>query len=106
MQTYTLRLYISGMTRSAQRAIATLETICAESVDARYDIEVIDVMVNPDAGAQADITATPTLIKSLPPPLRRIIGELRDRAQVLRGLDLEPAGSPLQTTVPPADADD
>jgi circadian clock protein KaiB len=89
MAEYILRLYVMGTTPSSQRALANLNRLCAEELDARYEIQVIDVLTNPRLAEDDKILATPTLIKALPPPLRRVIGDLSDNEKVLLGLDLK-----------------
>lgn len=90
MSNYKLRLYITGHTAPAERAIANLKRICAEELQGRYEMEVIDLVEDPEEGERQRIVVTPTLIKQLPPPLRRIIGDLSDKEQVVSGLDLLP----------------
>lgn len=87
-QAYLLRLFVSGQTARAARAIRNLESICAGELNGRYRLEVIDVLDDPGAADEAAIIATPTLLKQLPPPIGHIIGDLSDREQVLMGLDL------------------
>ncbi|MBK5940292.1 circadian clock KaiB family protein [Halochromatium roseum] len=91
MSNYKLRLYITGHTTQAERAIANLKRICAEELQGRYEMEVIDLVEDPEEGERQRIVVTPTLIKQLPPPLRRIIGDLSDKQRVLSGLDVLPA---------------
>jgi len=88
MVDYLLKLYITGHTERSQRAIANLRRICAEELDAAYELMVIDVLEHPQLAEDEKILATPTLVKSLPPPLRRIIGDLSDSEKVILGLDL------------------
>jgi circadian clock protein KaiB len=88
MNTYKLRLYITGHTPQAERAIANLKRICEEDLGGRYEMDLIDLVEDPEAGEAQRIIATPTLVKQLPPPLRRIIGDLSDKERVLAGLDL------------------
>ncbi len=88
MNTYKLRLYITGHTPQAERAIANLKRICEQDLGGRYEMQLIDLVDDPEAGEVQRIIATPTLIKQLPPPLRRIIGDLSDKERVLAGLDL------------------
>lgn len=85
---YLLRLFVTGKTARASAAVANLRRICDEDLDGKYELEVIDVLEQPDAAEAARVLATPTLIKMLPPPLRRIIGDLSDRDKVLLGLEL------------------
>ncbi len=91
---YVLRLYITGNTPRSTEAIANIRALCAEKLDGRYDLEVIDLYQQPGAAASAQIIAAPTLIKKLPSPLRRLIGDLSDRHRVLAGLNLSDS-SPL-----------
>lgn len=87
---YELRLFITGSTPRSTRAIENMRRICAENLDGRYQLEVIDVYQNPEATREYQIVATPTLVKVLPEPLRRIIGDLSDEERVLAGLELAP----------------
>ena len=86
---YLLRLYVTGRTPRSEQAIANLKSIMEADLGGEYDLEVIDVLERPQLAEDERIVATPTLIKELPPPLRRIIGDLTDREQVLLGLDLQ-----------------
>lgn len=85
---YLLKLYVTGRTPRAGRAIANLRRLCKEELEGRYQLEVIDVLEHPQLAEDDRILATPALIKQLPPPLRRVIGDLSDREKVLLGLDL------------------
>jgi len=87
---YLLRLYISGMTPAATRAIANLKKICEEHLAGRYDLEIVDVYQQPVLAKDEQILAAPTLIKKLPLPLRRLIGDMSNKDRVLLGLDLRP----------------
>jgi circadian clock protein KaiB len=87
---YKLRLFVTGSTPRSTRAIANMRKICEENLSGRYDLEVVDVYENPDATRELQIIATPTLVKILPEPLRRIIGDLSDKERVLAGLNLIP----------------
>jgi circadian clock protein KaiB len=87
---YVLRLYITGMTPRSARAIQNVRTICDEHLQGRYELEVIDVYQQPALAKGEQIVAAPTLIKKLPVPLRRIIGDMSNEERVLRGLDLSP----------------
>jgi circadian clock protein KaiB len=87
---YILRLFISGSTPRAERAIANLRRLCEEEFAGCYELQVIDVLEHPELAEEERILATPTLIKQLPPPLRRVIGDLSDRDKVLLGLNLMP----------------
>jgi circadian clock protein KaiB len=88
MATYILQLYVTGKTPRSARAIANLNEICESELRGQYDIQVIDVRESPHLAEEEKILATPTLIKVLPPPTRRIIGDLSEREQVIFGLDL------------------
>lgn len=88
---YVLRLYVTGLTQRSVEAIANVRQICQEQLDGRYDLEVIDVSQQPSLARSEQIVATPTLVKELPLPLRRLIGDLSDTERVLAGLDLKAA---------------
>jgi circadian clock protein KaiB len=90
LATYVLRLYVTGTSARAQAAIANLRRICDQELHGEYDLEIIDVLKNPQVAEDEKILATPTLIKQLPPPLRRVIGDLSDKEKVLLGLELRP----------------
>lgn len=89
MTTYLLRLYVTGSTFRSLRAIENLRAICDAELAGQYDVEVIDVLENPQMAEKDKILATPTLVKRLPEPVRKIIGDLSDREKVLFGLDVE-----------------
>ena len=90
MANYILRLYVTGKTPRAEVAIANLRRICDEELRGEYEMQVIDVLEHPQLAEDEKILATPTLIKRLPPPLRRVIGDLSDKDKVLLGLDVWP----------------
>jgi circadian clock protein KaiB len=85
---YVLRLYITGITPHSARAIANIRRICEEYLPGRYDLEVVDLAQNPALAMDEQIIAAPTLIKKLPLPLRRFIGDLSQTERLLVGLDL------------------
>lgn len=85
---YLLRLYVTGLTPKSVQAIANIKRICTEHLEGRYTLEVIDLYQQPERAREAQIIAAPTLVKELPSPLRRIIGDLADQERVLVGLDL------------------
>ena len=87
-KTYILKLYVAGKTSSSMLALETLNTILEEEFQGMYVLKVIDVQKNPQLAEEDKILATPTLAKTLPPPVRKIIGDLSDREKVLIGLDL------------------
>ena len=88
---YLLRLYIAGSTPQSNRAVANIKIICEEHLEGEYELEVIDLYEKPYLAAGEQIIAAPTLIKQLPLPLRRIIGDMSDIDRVLVGLDLRRA---------------
>lgn len=86
---YHLRVYIAGMTPAASRAIANLKEICAEVSNAHtYEVEVVDIHEHPQLAEDERILATPMVIRTLPPPVRRLVGDLSDRDQAVLGLEL------------------
>ena len=87
-KTYILKLYVAGNTPNSMRALKTLRNILETDFRGVYALKVIDVLKNPQLAEEDKILATPTLAKILPPPVRRIIGDLSDRERVLIGLDL------------------
>jgi circadian clock protein KaiB len=95
-QRHVLRLYVTGMTSGSVRAIKNLRAICDEYLEGRYDLEVIDIYQQPVLAVGEQIIAAPTLIKKLPLPMRRLIGDMSNRERVLLGLDLVPAPDPLE----------
>ncbi|HEU5453102.1 MAG TPA: circadian clock KaiB family protein [Terriglobales bacterium] len=88
---YLLRLYVTGTTPRSQQAISNIRDICEEYLRGRYQLEVLDVYQRPLLTAGEQIIALPTLIKELPLPIRRFIGDLSDTEKILIGLDLKPA---------------
>ncbi|NJL82406.1 MAG: circadian clock protein KaiB [Chloroflexaceae bacterium] len=87
-KTYILKLYVAGNTTNSVRALKTLKEILENDFQGVYTLKVIDVLKNPQLAEEDKILATPTLAKILPPPVRKIIGDLSDREKVLIGLDL------------------
>lgn len=87
---YHMRLYVAGHTAKSMAAMANLKRICEEHLSGRYDIEVIDLLKNPQLAAGDQILAIPTLVRRLPEPLKRIIGDLSNTEKVLVGLDIRP----------------
>ena len=83
-----LKLYVAGRTTRAQQAITLLRKVCEEELQGQYDLVIIDVLERPQLAEDEKILATPTLIRELPLPMRRIIGDLSDKEKVLIGLDL------------------
>ena len=87
---YVLRLYIAGTTSKSMRAVANIKEICESSLKNRYDLEVIDIYQQPVLMKGEQIIAAPTLVKKLPLPLRKFIGDMSDTERILVGLDLRP----------------
>ncbi len=89
---YVLRLYVTGMTARSVRAIENLKSICEEYLQGRYDLEIVDIYQHPVLMRGEQIIAAPTLVKRLPEPLRRLVGDMSDKDRVLLGLDLKSIG--------------
>jgi circadian clock protein KaiB len=87
---YVLRLYVTGMTPKSIKAIENIKKICEESLQGRYELEVIDIYQQPEYAKKEEIIAAPTLIKKLPLPSRRVIGDMSNKERILVGLDLLP----------------
>jgi circadian clock protein KaiB len=85
---YVLRLYVTGLTPRSSQAITNLRALCEEHLAGRYDLAVIDLYRQPELAREAQVIAAPTLVKELPLPVRRLIGDLSDKQRVLVGLDL------------------
>jgi circadian clock protein KaiB len=98
---YILTLYVTGTSPRTKIAIDNLNRICGQELDGRYELEIVDVLEHPQRAEDERILATPTLIKQLPPPLRRVIGDLSDKAKVLLGLEVRPAASTSSSTARP-----
>jgi circadian clock protein KaiB len=87
---WNLRLYVAGQTPKSLTALANLKRICDEHMNGQYAIEIIDLMENPQLAQRDQIVAIPTLVRELPSPLKRIIGDLSNTERVLVGLDVVP----------------
>jgi circadian clock protein KaiB len=87
---YVLRLYIAGTSSKSMRAVANIKEICESILKNRYDLEVIDIYQQPVLTKGEQIIAAPTLVKKLPLPLRKFIGDMSDTERILVGLDLRP----------------
>ncbi len=87
---FYLRLFVTGSTSRSQQAIRNIRQICEEHLQGRYELEVIDLSQDPDQAREHQILAVPTLLKDLPPPLRKIVGDLSEKEKVLEGLDIQP----------------
>jgi circadian clock protein KaiB len=86
---YSLRLYITGTTERSNEAVANIRQLCDKYLPGRYDLEVVDIYQQPGKAAAAQIIAAPTLIKQLPAPIKRLIGNLSDPDKIIVGLDLK-----------------
>jgi circadian clock protein KaiB len=91
---WLLRLYVAGQTPKSVTAFANLKKICADYLEDKYRIELIDLLQNPQLARGDQIVAIPTLVRNLPAPMRKIIGDLSNTERVLVGLDLRPAPAP------------
>lgn len=87
---WELRLYVAGQTPKSLAAFANLKKICEEHLKDKYHIEVVDLLKNPQLAGGDQILAIPTLVRKLPPPIKKIIGDLSNTVRVLVGLDLRP----------------
>jgi circadian clock protein KaiB len=86
---YSLRLYITGQTPRSAASIRNLREVCDEYLEGRFELQVIDLYQRPELAREAQVVAAPTLIKQLPLPLRRLVGDLSNKNEVLLGLDLK-----------------
>src|SRR5947209_2620094 len=87
---YVLRLYVTGSTPRSSKAIQNIRALCEEHLPGRYVLEVVDIHQQPSLARGEQIIAAPTLIKKLPAPLRKVVGDLSDTTRVLMGLDIRP----------------
>jgi len=94
---YVLRLYITGMTPKSARAIANVKDLCTHYLEGRYELKVIDICRQPVLARGEQIIATPTLIKELPLPLRKLVGDMSDTERFLIGIDLQPENTSVQS---------
>jgi circadian clock protein KaiB len=90
---WELRLYVAGQTAKSQAAIANLEKLCEAHLPGKYTIEVVDLLVHPQLAKGDQIIAIPTLVRKLPEPIRKVIGDLSNTERTLVGLQLRPSGS-------------
>jgi circadian clock protein KaiB len=86
---YSLRLYVTGQTPRSAASIRNLRTVCDEYLEGRFELQIIDLYQRPELAKEAQVVAAPTLIKRLPLPLRRLVGDLSDKQEVLLGLDIK-----------------
>jgi circadian clock protein KaiB len=92
-ETWELRLYVAGQTQNSMKALANLKKIADEHLKGKYTIEVVDLLKNPQLAAGDQILALPTLVRKLPEPIKKIIGDLSNTERVLVGLDIRPKTS-------------
>jgi circadian clock protein KaiB len=90
---YVLRLYVTGLTPNSTRAIANIKALCRNELAGRYDLQIVDIYQQPEVAKSEQIVAAPTLIKQLPLPLRRLVGDLSQKERVLLGLNLRPTST-------------
>ncbi|TGE26085.1 circadian clock protein KaiB [Hymenobacter aquaticus] len=95
-ESWELRLYVAGQTPKSVTALANLKKYCEQYLKGRYSIEVIDLLKDPQLAEGDQILAIPTLVRKVPEPIRKIIGDLSNEERVLVGLDIRPLGSKLQ----------
>lgn len=88
--TYVMRLYVAGLTPKSRLAIQSIRALCEQHLKNRYELEIIDIYQQPELLQQEQIIVAPTLIKQLPLPLRRLIGDMSDKKKIIIGLDLKP----------------
>lgn len=93
-EVWELRLYIAGQTPKSVKAIENLQRMCEEHLPGRYKIEVVDLLKNPRLAKEDEIVAIPTLVRKLPDPIRRVIGDLSNVEKALVGLQLRPTRTP------------
>jgi circadian clock protein KaiB len=86
---YSLRLYVTGQTPRSAASIRNLRSVCDEYLEGKFELQVIDLYQHPELAKEAQVVAAPTLVKRLPLPLRRLVGDLSDKREVLLGLDLK-----------------
>ncbi len=89
-KTFVLKLYVTGATRRSTRAIENLRKFCEEHLKGRYSLEIIDIYQQPELLEKEDVIAAPTLVKKLPPPLRKLIGDMSDQERLFIGLNVKP----------------
>lgn len=86
---FVIKLFITGRSPRSETAISTLQRICDQDLNGEYELEIIDVLDHPEEAEERQILATPTAVKELPPPIRKVIGDLSDTDKVLLGLDIQ-----------------
>lgn len=90
---FVLKLFITGHSTRSEGAIQTLRRLCDEELRGEYALEIVDVLEHPEEAEKGRILATPTVVRELPPPIRKVIGDLSDKDRVLIGLDIQPVHS-------------
>ncbi len=90
VERWYLRLYVAGQTPKSQVALVNLRRYCEENLQGRYEIEVLDLLEHPELAESDQILALPTLVRRLPPPIKKIIGDLSNKEKILVGLDIKP----------------
>ena len=93
---YVLRLYVAGMSPKSIQAIENIKKLCEENMPGRYQLDIIDIYQQPIFAKEGQIVAAPTLIKELPPPISKMVGDMSNKERVLVGLDLRSAGDDLK----------
>ena len=96
-QKFVLKLYVTGATARSSRAIENIRAFCEEHLKDRYELEVIDIYQHPEILEKDQVLAAPTLIKQLPPPLRKLIGDMSDEEKILVGLNIKPRDKDKKT---------
>ncbi|SET59697.1 circadian clock KaiB family protein [Hymenobacter actinosclerus] len=91
-ETWELRLYVAGQTAKSMQALANLKSYCEQHLKGRYQLEVVDLLLHPQLAEGDQILAIPTLVRKVPAPIRKIIGDLSNKERVLVGLDLRAIG--------------
>ncbi len=86
---YVLRLFVAGVTPRSQQAIQTVKEVCNQHLEGRYELEIVDIYQQPEAVRQEQVIVAPTLVKKLPAPLRKLIGDMANREKLLLGLDVK-----------------
>lgn len=89
---YILKLFITGRSSRSENAIRTLQSLCSQDLGGQFELEIVDVLEHPEEAEERHILATPTVVKELPCPIRKVIGDLTDKDKVLLGLDLQRVG--------------
>jgi len=88
-----LKLFVTGHSTRSKTAITMLQRICQDDLNGRYELVIVDVLEHPEEAEERRILATPTVVKELPPPIRKVIGDLSDKEKVLIGLDIQQLGN-------------